>query len=137
MTASPRRRVTSRRGAREAGSVFIESIVAAAIVAMALGGTCRVIADNAARERAAEARRTALLVAQSALADVGVDTPLALGDSVGAAGDMAWRVTVSPYGEEDKTNPAGDLVEVSVAVAPRSGGRPLVTLRELRLLRTA
>jgi hypothetical protein len=137
MTMPSARSTATPRRAGDGGSVFIESIVAAAIVAMALAGTFRVIADNASRGRAGEARRIALLVAQSELSDVGADTPLALGDSVGVAGNMAWRVTISPYGADSAPNPVGELVEVSVAVAPRTGGAPLVTLRELRLRRPA
>ena len=112
----------------------MESIVAAAIVAMALGATFRVIADGAARDRAAEARRAALLVAQSELAAVGADIPLVPGDASGQSGDLAWRVDITPYGEnEDQNNPAGRLLHVAVSVWPRDGGARLVTLQSLRL----
>lgn len=117
----------------DAGSAFVESIVAAAIVAMALGATYRVIADSAGRDRAAEARRAALLVAQSELANVGVEIPLAPGDASGLSGDMAWRVAIAPYDENQDKNPAGELLYVAVSVAPRDGGPALVTLRSLRL----
>ena len=118
----------------EAGSAFVESIIAAAIVAMALGFTYRVIADGAARDRGAEARRAALLVAQSELAAVGADIPLSPGDVSGESGDMAWRVDITRYGEGgDDKNPAGALLRVAVSVRPRGGGASLVTLQSLRL----
>jgi hypothetical protein len=136
----PRRGWGPPRGLRppraDAGSALVESIVAAAIVALALGTTLRVIADSAARDRAADARRTALLVAQSELANVGADIPLAPGDGSGRWGDLAWRVRISPYGEDEQGgegNPAGRLLYVVVSVSPIAGGPDLVTLRSLRL----
>ncbi|MDB5481955.1 MAG: hypothetical protein JWO83_3008 [Caulobacteraceae bacterium] len=130
-----RRRHTfaGRRARAETGSAFVESIVAAAIVALALGATFRVVADGAARDRGAEARRAALLVAQSELAAVGADIPLAPGNTSGESGDLAWRVDISPYAENDEKNPAGELLRVAVSVRPREGGSSLVTLQSLRL----
>jgi uncharacterized protein YcgI (DUF1989 family) len=119
--------------AADRGSAFVESIIAAAIVAMALGTTYRVIADSAARDRASEARRVALLIAQSELASVGADIPLAPGDTSGQSGDMTWRVEVSPYGAGGDKNPAGELLRVAVSVGPQAGGPNLVTLQSLRL----
>jgi Tfp pilus assembly protein PilV len=117
--------------------VFVEAIIAAAIVAMALGGTLTVIADNAARDRAAEARRGALLLAQSMLADVGAEIPLEPGQEAGVSGDLIWRVAISPYGFGGgaANNPVGELLAVAVQVGPRAGGPALVTLRTLRLQR--
>ena len=113
--------------------MFVESIIAAAIVAMALGATYRVISDSAGRDRAAAARRDALLIAQSQLADVGADIPLEAGDVVGQDGELIWRVEISPYGEADERNPVGALWRVDVSVSSRRGGANLVTLRTLRL----
>jgi hypothetical protein len=117
----------------DGGSAFVESIVAAAIVAMALGATWRVVADSAARDRAAEARRTALLVAQSQLANVGAEIPLVPGEAAGRSGDMVWRVEITPFGENEDRTPVGDLMDVAVSVWPLAGGPRLVTLRSLRL----
>lgn len=128
-----RHTLAGRRACAETGSAFVESIVAAAIVALALGATFRVVADGAARDRGAEARRAALLVAQSELAAVGADIPLAPGNTSGESGDLAWRVDISPYAENDEKNPAGELLRVAVSVRPREGGSSLVTLQSLRL----
>ncbi|HEY7852756.1 MAG TPA: hypothetical protein VIB82_07250 [Caulobacteraceae bacterium] len=121
------------RARDDAGAIFVESIIAAAIVAMALGSTFRVIVDSAARERAVEARRTALQVAQSELANVGAEIPLAGGETVGVMGQMVWRVDVTPYSQGDDVSDAGDLWQVAVSVRPRSGGANLVELKSLRL----
>ena len=128
-----RQPLMARNPGDDAGSAFVESIVAAAIVAMALGSTWRVVADGAARDRGAEARRAALLVAESELAAVGADIPLAPGDASGESGDMAWHVEIVPYDESADKNPVGDLLRVAVSVSPRSGGASLVTLQSLRL----
>jgi hypothetical protein len=128
-----RQQFAARSGGGDTGSAFVESIVAAAIVAIALGTTWRVVGDGAARDHAAEARRAALLVAQSELAAVGADIPLAPGDASGESGDMAWRVEITPYAENEDRGPGGELLRVAVSVSPRSGGSTLVTLQSLRL----
>jgi len=130
-----RRRRNTRAGdpGADAGSAFVESIVSAAIVAMALGATYRVVADSAARDRAAESRRAAVLVAQSELAAVGADIPLVPGDTSGQSGDLDWRVDITPYGESQDNSPVGQLLRVAVSVSPRGGGASLVTLQSLRL----
>jgi general secretion pathway protein I len=122
-----------RRRARDRGSVFIESVVAAAIVAMALVGTLRVIADSAARDHAVEDRRAAVLIAQSELDAVGSEIPLAEGQSAGVAGDLVWRVATAPYTEAGDPGPAGIPWRVVVTVSPRAGGRVLARLESLRL----
>jgi hypothetical protein len=121
----------------DAGSVFVETLIAAAIVATALGSTFQVIADSAARERGAEARRTALLLAQSELADVGSEIAIVPGRSSGEWGALVWRVDIEPYGGGDAANPVGQLYQVTVHVHARSGGPALATLRSLRLGREA
>jgi len=117
----------------DAGSVFVESIIAAAIVAMALGATFQVMASGASRDRKTQAHRLALQVAQSELAAVGADIPLSAGEAAGISGDLAWRVDVSPYAAEGDPNAAGGLWKVAVSVAPRAGGPNLVSLETLRL----
>ncbi len=115
--------------------MFIEALVATAIVAVVLAATFHAIVDGAARERMTESRRLALLVAQSELASVGADIPLDPGENAGYAGDMVWRVDVSPYGEADAPNEAGALMKVRVAVRARTGGPDLMVLDSLRLAR--
>ncbi|HEY5072442.1 MAG TPA: hypothetical protein VII63_10465 [Caulobacteraceae bacterium] len=122
---------------RDKGEMFVEAIIAAAIVAVALGGAFQVIADSAARGRKAEAHRAALLVAQSELAEVGADIPLEAGQDAGVAGNLVWRVDITPYAAEGDANSVGALWKVVVSVRPRSGGAPLAVLESLRLARAA
>ena len=121
---------------RDSGAVFVEALVAAAIVAMILAATFRVIADTAARDRMAEARQGALLVAQSQLAAVGADIPLSEGRTSGLAGDLLWRVDIAPAGQFGDDNAAGSLWRVAVSVRPRAGGVPLIVLRACAWART-
>lgn len=114
------------------GTVFVESIIAAAIVAMALGTTFEIIADGAKRDRSVEAHQLALLVAQSQLADVGADIPLATGRTTGLAGGYAWQVDVSSYAAEGGSDSVGALWKIDVAVH-RQGGAALARLSSLRL----
>ena len=120
-------------GRRDGGDVFVEALVATAIVAMILAATFRVITDGAARERMIEGRRLALLVAKSELAAVGAEIPLTPGESAGFAGDQVWRVDISPYDAGGAANSAGALMRVQVAVRRRAGGADLMVLDSLRL----
>jgi hypothetical protein len=126
-------RLASSSARRDRGSVFVESMVAAAIVAAGLGATFQVIADGARRGRDVEAHRAALLVAQSELSAVGSEFPLHAGVSTGAVGDYDWRLDVSPYDDGVDSGAIGGLWSVTVSVAERAGRTDLVTLRTLRL----
>jgi hypothetical protein len=118
---------------RDAGEVFIEALVAAAVVSIIMMAMYRVITDAAMHSRMSEQRRVALLVAKSELAEVGALIPMASGENSGVSGDMAWSVLVSPYSDDSGASAVGALWSVDVSVRPRAGGRPLVRLRTLRL----
>ena len=117
--------------------MFIESLVATAIVAMILVATLRVVADGAAHTREVEDRRLALLVARSELAAVGAEIPLEAGENGGVSGDMLWSVRIDPYndlaGSGSLDSTAGQLWQVRVAVRPRGTHRELAVLDTLRL----
>jgi len=117
----------------DAGEVFIESLVAAAIVAMIMVGMFRVITDAAMHARMTEQRRVALLVAKSELAEVGSEIPIASGENSGVSGNLAWTVAISPYSDESGASAVGSLWAVDVSVRPRLGRGELVRLRTLRL----
>src|ERR1700761_8087789 len=90
--------------ADQAGSVFIEAVVALALLAGILAAVYQVSAGSAARHRAIEARRQALMVARSVLASVGIAEPLSAGGMQGAADGQAWRIqTVRCGGSGDST----------------------------------
>jgi general secretion pathway protein I len=106
-------------------------MVAAAIVAMTLGSVLHAVSEGAARARALEARREALLVARSELAAVGSSIPLRPGQTTGATGALDWRVMVAAYGGGE-TSAVGQVWEVAVFVREPTGGADLVSLRTLR-----
>ena len=118
-------------GRSEAGSALVEALVAVALVALVLAFAYRSMGEGALRSRAAEASRMATLIAQSRLAAVGADIPLAAGDTQGLDGEFLWRVEVRPDVRE--ASPAGQLYEVTAAVRDRKGGPDRATLRTLRL----
>jgi type II secretion system protein I len=105
------------------GSVFIEALVASAIVAMAVLAMLQSVTASALAAHGIADRRLAMLVAQSQLAAVGYLTPLD-GQSNGSDGIYQWRVTTT---EQD-----GGTVRVDVVVG---NGKPqaLASLSTLRL----
>jgi hypothetical protein len=115
----------------EAGSVFIETVVALAILAGILTAVWQVTASSALRHRAVESRRYALMVARSALSSVGSAQALSVGSSGGTDGGDAWRIDTERCGSGDSM--AGVLYCVTVSVRDRAGGPPLVTLVSRRL----
>lgn len=117
----------------DSGSVFIESMVAAAIVALSLAAMYRVIEDGAMRNRAVNAKQNALLIAQSELAAVGSAIPLAQGMTGGTEGPYAWRVDISPSDAESAASSAGQLWDVTVSVRLLDRGNAIVTLNSLAL----
>jgi len=117
----------------DSGSVFVESMIAAAIVALALAAMYRAIGDSAMRNRQLNDKQTALLVAQSELSAVGSEIPLASGMTGGTSGNYAWQVDVEPFAGESDPSDAGELWQVTVSVRSLNGGNELVTLNRLAL----
>ncbi len=113
----------------ERGSIFLETIVAAAIVAMILGATLESIASSARRTERATAASGALLVAQSRLAELGATLPVRPGTVQGTANGYRWRIEIAPWG-------SGSIAGVPylVTVAVTAPGVPGTTmLRTIRL----
>jgi hypothetical protein len=115
---------------RDSGTAFIDTLVAAAIVALALGTMYRVTADTAHRTAAVSDSRAALMIAQSQLAAVGYEVALAPGETRGRQGPFVWRVAVVPA--TGGASNAGRLWQVTVS-AGRDGAPASVTLQTLRL----
>jgi hypothetical protein len=105
-------------------------MVATAIVAMMLAVGFRAIGDSALRTRAAEASRSAAMIAQSRLALVGSEIPLAPGEATGVDGAFSWRVRVAPA--DEGASGMGRLMSVTASVA-QTNGRGRVELTTLRL----
>jgi hypothetical protein len=116
---------------RERGSAFIETIVAAAIVSVSLGTAYHVLANSIARDRAVNARREAMLIAQSELAAVGNAIPVSGGNNAGEEGAYVWRVQIAPY-SSGTASAVGNLWQVTVTVQ-KKGGPILATLHTVKL----
>ena len=117
---------------RESGSIFVETMIAAAIVAISLGSMYSAVGDSARRDRLVQQKHSAILIAQSELAAVGSVIPLSPGMTGGVAGPYAWRVDVAPY-RGLQGGVAGQLMEVTASVRALDGATDIVTLKSLAL----
>ena len=122
---------------REAGFALVEAMIGAAIVAVSLAAMYAAIYDSASRNRMAEQRRIAMMIAQSELAAVGSVIPAAPGIFEGTQGDFYWRVDIAPYGASAQQSgfgmppsPVGILCLVKVTVADQRRA-PLANLVSL------
>jgi hypothetical protein len=119
----------------DSGSIFVESMVAAAVIALALAAMYQAIGDGAMRNRKLHEKQMALLVAQSEMAAIGSEIPVASGTTGGTSGAFAWRVDIEPFNAETDASQTGDLWVVTVAVGSAEGGTDLVRLQSLALSR--
>ncbi len=90
------------RGCRETeyrgGFTLIEVLVALAIVVLALGSLLEIFSTSLRGVRRAEAYTEAVLLAESKLAAMGIETPLEEGGQRGRFDDrFRWRTTVRPF----------------------------------------
>lgn len=115
----------SRRANR--GFSLLEVMVAFTILAMLLGALFQVFSSGMHAARSGERHTRATVIAQSRLAAVGVEYPPVEGVTSGASGDVFhWRVTVSPY-SDDQPGPENSFVQplaVDVEVFWEEGGTP-------------
>jgi hypothetical protein len=114
----------------EAGSVFIETMIAAAIVMLLLAVMYRSIADSSARHEGLESRRTAMLIARSRMDAVGTEIPASPGRAAGSDGAYGWRADIRPYPAVAGT----PLAVVVVSVQDRKTGATLASLTTLKIL---
>ncbi|UAJ09057.1 hypothetical protein [Polymorphobacter megasporae] len=121
----------NRARSHDDGSVLIEAMVAVAIIAAVLAVTYRSLGENALRLRAADSARTATMIAQSRLAAVGSDIPLAPGETDGTDGAFAWTVTIDA--EPAAASTSGNLLRVSARVRDIDGRADRARLDTLRL----
>jgi len=105
-------------------------MVAVAVIAMMLAVTYRAVGESVLRARAAEASRTAAMIAQSRIAMVGAEIPLTSSDTTGVDGDFSWRVEIEPAPEDAST--MGHLLAVTAIVRDRNNIDRAI-LRTLRL----
>jgi hypothetical protein len=116
----------------ESGSALVEALIGSAIVALTLATMYRSVTDSAARNRMAEEKRFATLIAQSELASVGPIIPVVPGVTTGVEAGLPWRVQIEPLPNSPPASTAGQLWHVTVSVR-NSRGRQLVTLSTMAL----
>lgn len=124
-----------RRRSKSAGFTLVEVLVAFVIAALSLAALLQVFATGLRSATTSEHYARATMLAESQLASIGIEQPLAVGQSSGAFDDeYRWRIVVAPYQEADM-DALVEVFDVSVTVswgAEGENGRS-VTLRTLRL----
>lgn len=116
---------------RDSGSALVEALIGSAIVALTLATMYRSVSDSAARNRMAEEKRFATMIAQSELATVGPIVPVEPGVTTGVELGYPWRIQIEPVPGTVVSN-AGQLWRVTVAVH-NPKGRLLVSIPTLAL----
>lgn len=119
---------------RDAGTLMVETLIAAGIVAVMLAAMYTSMADSADRQRKVAMRRQALMVARSELALVGAEVPAIPGRTTGLSGNYVWQIDVANYGGDLNASQAGPLGLVTITVGRKGERGPLATIRTLRLM---
>ena len=95
------------------GFTLLEVLVAFVILAISMGVVLNVFSSGLDSGRKAEARVVAVLLAQSKLASLEAERPLAVGESEGRFDrTYFWRATVEPYSESEELS---DRIPDSIA----------------------
>ena len=121
----------------QTGFSLLEVLVAFSILALSLGVLLQVFASGSRSAAASERYSTALMIAESKMAEAGrIDR-----DQIEGSGEFAdiyrWEVTAEPFQDEvfDDTLSRMEAYAVTVRVSWQEGGRrPAVTLSGLRLV---
>jgi len=116
----------------ESGSALVEALIGTAIVALTVGTMFQAVSESAARNRMAEEKRFAGLIAQSEMAAVGSAIPIEPGVASGIEAGLTWRVQIEPYAGPSVPTRAGQLMRVTVSVH-NNRGKPLLALSSLAL----
>lgn len=114
------------------GSALVEALIGAGIIALTLGTMYATTIESASRNRIAEDKRMALLIAQSELASVGPVLAIQPGVTSGVEAGYAWHIEIEPFTARSDTASAGQLWRVTVTVG-NSRKANLVTLATLAL----
>lgn len=125
--------------ARQTGFSLLEVLVAFVILALSLGTIMRLFSTSLGNIAKTDRRAVAALVAESALASLGVDAPLTEGEMSGEAADgYRWRARVARHVDanavlDNEASPVR-LYEIDLAVADPAGDldKPAFALATLR-----
>ena len=120
------------------GMTLIEVLVAFVVLSLSLAVIMQIFSGGMRNARLAGSYSQAVFLAQSRLAAVGLEQPIAVGEGSGQSGpDLHWRVTVDPYddgGAADRLLLPSRLYQVRVRVNWGEEGRDRqVELASLRL----
>jgi general secretion pathway protein I len=118
-------------GRRESGFTLVEALVALFVIVAMTVILYRGLSSGTRLADRAEGTEAALLVAKARLAALGIETPLAEGETEGSEGGIAWRTSVRPY--EEVTPPASALSAYWVSVTVSWQQRASVEPQTLRL----
>ena len=118
----------------DAGFAIVEALIGSAIIAVTLVAMYGAIVESAARNRMAEARRMAMLIAQSQMSAIGATIPAVPGITEGTEGNFYWRVDIEPYNDGPPRSPVGQLCKATVVVE-NAHRAPLANLDTLILAR--
>lgn len=113
----------------ERGFALVEALVALAIIAAMSGLFYQTLSSSAHASRGIEARRLAVLVAQSQLAAAEAGA-IRSGDEGDSAG-MHWTVAVEPWDQGARSGSLA-LERVQVSVTAPGSSQPVVALESLR-----
>lgn len=120
------------------GMTLIEVLVAFIVLSLTMAVIMQIFSGGMRNARIAENYSRAVFLAQSRLAEIGVEQPLAPGESNGQLGhDFRWRVTVAPHedgGAADRLALPMRLYDVRVQVSWTQDSRARqIELASLRL----
>ncbi len=123
-----------RAGCSSGGFTLLEVLIAFTVLALLMTVLLRIFSDGFRGMTAAEVNATATLHAQTALAGVGAEIPLAEGEWAGVYDDgFRWRVVIEPYEEPGMIVPPRTFIAYRVVAAVEGRHAGGVTLSSLRL----
>ena len=127
----------SARGDNEAGFTLVETLIALIVMIVVTTALYRGFSGGLRAASTAEGTEAALLVGQSRLAALGVETPLAAGEQEGSEGGIQWHVAVRRYRTSDNetAGPKAFWATVTVTWREKRGGRRSLHLTTLKLER--
>ncbi len=120
------------------GMTLLEILVAFVILSLTMAVILQIFSGGMRNARVAERYSKAVFLAQSRMAAVGLEQPLAPGDDSGqVGGDLQWRVSIAPLddgGEADKLLMSVRQFQVRVTVSWNEDGHDkFIELTSVRL----
>lgn len=117
------------------GFTLVEVLVALAILSLSLPVLFSVFGESLHRTQVSEARTVAASLAETLLAQAGIERPLRIGEETGVFhGPYRWRMRTTPYDDGGGTAAwKVDVYRVAATVSWGESAREALTLTTLRL----